>query len=142
MTEELQAVSDERIRQILKETKTIATVGFSRSPSKPSHYVPKYLADHGYEVIPVNPYADEINGAKAYPDLDAIPQAVDLVQIFRPSADVPPHVDQAIEIGAKVVWMQQGIRHEPAATKAREAGLEVVMDKCMMVEHRRLLGWG
>lgn len=132
-------MSDELMREILSEAKTIATVGFSRRETKPSHYVPRYLMNHGYKVIPVNPHADEVAGEKAYPDLESIPVAVDLVQLFRPSDRVAPYVKAAIEIGAKYIWMQQGIANEQAARVAREAGLKVVMDRCAMVEHRRLM---
>ena len=124
------------IDRILEQTETIATVGFSRSPEKEAHKVPRYLMDHGYRVIPVNPGADEILGQKAYPDLKLIPEPVDLVQIFRPSDQVMPHVKGAIEIGADAIWMQLGIANEEAASLAREAGLTVVMDLCMRVEHR------
>lgn len=128
----------DRLRRILKETRTIATVGFSRHPHKPSHSVPRYLMHHGYRVIPVNPGADEILGEKAYPSVDEVPVPIDLVQIFRPSDQVGPHVEAAIEAGAKFIWMQQGIVNQQAAERARAAGLEVVMDRCMMVDHRRL----
>lgn len=124
------------IERLLKGSEVIATVGFSRDPAKQAHRVPRYLLDHGYEVIPVNPHADEILGRKAYPDLRSVPDEVDLVQMFRPSDQVLPHVKQAIEIGAKAIWMQQGIANQEAAELAREAGLEVVMDRCMKVEHR------
>lgn len=124
------------IQRILEEVETIATVGFSRNPAKQAHKVPRYLMDHGYRVIPVNPNADEILGEKAYPDLHSVPEQVDLVQLFRPSDQVSPHVEAAIEIGAKYIWMQQGIAHAGAAEKARQAGLQVVMDRCMKVEHQ------
>jgi predicted CoA-binding protein len=100
----------------------------------------KYLQEQGYRIIPVNPTATEILGEKVYPDLEAIPDKVDVVQVFRKSEDVPPVVDSAIKIGAKVVWMQEGISNEAAAQKAREAGLQVVMNACMRATHRRLLG--
>ena len=99
----------------------------------------KYLQDQGYRIVPVNPRADTILGEKSYPDLASIPEKVDVVDIFRRSDDVPPVVDQAIDIGAKAVWMQLGIVNEDAAAKAREAGLGVVMDRCMLVEHRNLV---
>ncbi|MFP3852990.1 MAG: CoA-binding protein [Anaerolineales bacterium] len=129
---------EDRIQHILRETKTIATVGFSSSPHKPSHYVPRYLMEHGYRVIPVNPNADEILGEKAYPSLAEVPEEVDMVQLFRPSDEVAPHVEQAIEMGARFLWLQLGIRNEEAAAVAREAGLEVIQDRCMMVDHRRI----
>ena len=132
-------MNDEHIRRILETAKTIATVGFSASPEKPSHRVPKYLMQHGYRVIPVNPTATEILGQKAYPSLLSVPEKVDVVEIFRPSADVPPIVEQAIKLGAAVVWMQEGIVNHEAAAKAEAAGLQVVMDRCMKKEHRRLI---
>ncbi len=133
-------MNDEQLKQIFRNTKTIAVVGFSTNPTKPSSYVPGYLMAAGYRVIPVNPLTKEIQGMKAYPDLLSLPDKIDLVQIFRPSNDVPPVVDQAIRLGAKVVWMQEGVVNEPAAKKAQAAGLLVVSDMCMMKQHRRLMG--
>lgn len=124
--------------KMLRETEVIATIGFSSKAYKPSHYVPRYMLEQGYQVIPVNPNADEILEQKAYPQLEEVPVAVDMVQIFRPSEQVPPFVDEAIAKGAKFLWLQLGIRHKEAAAKARQAGLEVIMDRCLMVEHRRL----
>ncbi len=124
------------INKILIETKTIAVVGFSRRQSRAGYYVPAYLQGHGYRIIPVNPYLEEALGEKAYPDLASIPHPVDLVLVFQRSEKVPPFVDQAIEVGAKAVWMQRGIYNEAAGRKAQEAGLGVVQDSCMMVEHR------
>lgn len=129
-------MNNEAIDKILAETKTIAVVGFSSRTHKAGYYVPAYLQEQGYRIIPVNPFLDEGLGEKAYPDLPSVPKPVDLVLIFQRSANVPPFVDQAIEIGAKAVWMQQGIYNETAAAKARAAGLDVVQDACMMVEHR------
>ena len=133
-------MNDKQLKEILEKTKTIATVGFSTNPDKPGYYVPEYLIDHGYHVIQVNPTAPEIMGLKAYPDLLSIPEPIDIVQIFRRAEDVPPIVEQAIQIRAKVVWMQEGIVNEEAAKKARAAGLVVVMDKCMKKLHQRLIG--
>ena len=127
------------VRDILEESKVIAVVGLSPKPERDSHEVAKYLQDQGYRIVPVNPKADTILGEKSYPDLASIPEKVDVVDIFRRSDDVPPVVDQAIDIGAKAVWMQLGIVNEDAAAKAREAGLGVVMDRCMLVEHRNLV---
>ena len=127
------------VRDILKESKVIAVVGLSPKLERDSHKVAKYLQDQGYRIVPVNPRADTILGEKSYPDLASIPEKVDVVDIFRRSDDVPPVVDQAIDIGAKAVWMQLGIVNEDAAAKAREAGLGVVMDRCMLVEHRNLV---
>jgi predicted CoA-binding protein len=129
-------MDDDVIDKVLQESKTIAVVGFSRRPSRPGFYVPAYLQQQGYRIIPVNPYADEGLGEKAYPTLEAIPEAVDLVLLFQRSENVPPFVAEAIAIGAKAVWMQSGIANAGAASEAREAGLDVVQNRCMMVEHR------
>jgi predicted CoA-binding protein len=125
------------IDRILSTCKTIAVVGLSSQPGKAGYYVPQYLKNQGYRIIPVNPTLDQALGEKSYPDLLSVPQPVDLVLIFRRSEAVPPFVDQAIQIGARAVWMQLGIVNESAAQKAEAAGLDVVMDACMMVEHRR-----
>lgn len=127
-------------KTILEQVKVIAVVGLSRRESRPGYYVPAYMYKAGYRIIPVNPYLDEAFGEKAYPDLLSIPEPVDMVVIFRRSEDVPPVVDEAIEIGAKVVWMQLGIVNEEAAAKARAAGLQVIMNSCVMVDHQRLFG--
>jgi uncharacterized protein len=126
------------LAQILQDNKTVAVVGLSSRPDRPSHSVPAYLQEQGYRIIPVNPTLDEALGERAYASLRDIPEAVDIVQIFRRSEDVPPVVDEAITIGAKVVWMQAGIVNEEAAAKARAAGLQVVMDACMRATHRGL----
>ncbi len=118
--------------------KTIAVVGISDDPERPSHFVARFLEAHGYNVIPVNPKLTEWEEKKCYPDLLSIPVKVDVVDIFRRSEAVPPIVDEAIAIKAKVVWMQEGIVNEEAAAKAREAGIEVVMDRCMKKEYDRL----
>ena len=131
--------SDEMLKEILDSTKTIASVGLSGNEEKASHWVGKYLQSVGYRVIPVNPTAPEILGEKTYPDLESIPEEIDVVQLFRPSEAVMPFVEDAIKIGAKVVWMQEGIVNEEAAEKARQAGLQVVMDACMRATHQRLL---
>ena len=120
----------------MAETKTIAVVGFSSRESRAGYYVPAYLKKEGFTIIPVNPYIETGLGEPAYPDLLSVPVPVDLVLIFQRSEKVPPFVDQAIKIGAKSVWMQLGIRHETAAQKALQAGLDVVEDACMLVEHR------
>jgi predicted CoA-binding protein len=124
--------------KILKEYRTVAVVGASPNPKRPSWRVVSYLSRHGYNVIPVNPHAQEILGKPAYPDLSSIPEKVEVVDIFRSSEDVMPIVDEAVKIGAKAVWMQEGIMNEEAASKARDAGLAVVMDRCMRKEHLRL----
>ena len=128
------------LRRILTEYKRVAIVGLSADWSRPSNFVGKYLLEHGFEVIPVNPKYDEILGQKSYPDLASIPTPVDIVDIFQRPERVPPFVDAAIDIGARVVWMQLGIVHEEAAEKARKAGLDVVMDRCIKIEYARLSG--
>jgi predicted CoA-binding protein len=125
------------IAKILQISHTIAVVGFSSNPAKAGFYVPAYLQEQGYRIIPVNPFLEEALGEPAYPDLSSIPVLVDLVLIFQRSERVPPFVEQAIDIGAKAVWMQLGISHAESATRARAAGLLVVEDVCMMVAHRR-----
>jgi predicted CoA-binding protein len=132
--------NDQMMKDILLSAKTIASVGLSSNMEKESYWIVSYLKEQGYHIIPVNPTADQILGEKAYPDLESIPEQIDVVQVFRRSEDVPPVVDSAIKIGAKVVWMQEGIVNEEAAQKAREAGLQVVMDACMRMTHRRLIG--
>ena len=124
--------------EILRKYRNVAVVGLSTDPSKPSCKVGLYLTHHGYNVIPVNPKATEISGKKSYPDLSTVPEKVEIVDIFRRAEDVMPIVEEAIKVGAKVVWMQEGIVNEAAAQKAREAGLEVVMDKCMRRELEKL----
>lgn len=131
-------MTPDQVKQILLDTKTIAVVGMSTRGDRPSHDVPKYLKEHGYKIVPVNPNAQEILGEKAYPNLLAIPREIqiDAVQIFLHSEDVPPVVEQAIQIGAKVVWMQEGVRNDEAAKRAEAAGLQVVQDRCMRAAHR------
>jgi predicted CoA-binding protein len=124
----------------MTDYKRVAMVGLSADWSRPSNFAAKYLLDHGFEVIPVNPRYPEILGQKCYADLRDIPTPVDIVDLFQRIERVPPFVDQAIEIGAKVVWLQLGIVHEEAAQKARDAGLEVVQDRCMKIEYARLFG--
>lgn len=131
---------DQMMKDILLSAKTIASVGLSSNMEKESYWIVSYLKDQGYRIIPVNPTAVEILGEKAYPNLESVPVKIDVVQVFRKPEDVPPVVDGAIRVGAKVVWMQEGIVNEEAAQKAREAGLQVVMDACMRVTHRRLIG--
>jgi len=126
-------------KKILTEFHNIAMVGASPNPERPSHRVFEYLAHHGYHVIPVNPTVKEILGHTSYPDLKAIKEKVEVVDIFRSSDEVMPVVEEAIRIGAKVVWMQEGVINEAAAAKARKAGLLMVMDKCIKKEHERLI---
>jgi len=126
------------IRNILKNTSTIAVVGLSPKPNRPSNQVAQYLKDAGYTIIPVNPGQDTLLGLPCYPSLQAIPEPVDMVDIFRRSEFVLPIVEEAIAIKAKVVWMQSGIINEAAARLAEEAGLTVIMDRCTMVDHMNL----
>lgn len=133
-----QNASPNEIADIIRHTKRIAVVGISSNPEKASYRVAKYLRNASFEIVPVNPTLTEWEGIKAYADLKDIPGAIDIVDIFRRPEDVPPVVDAAIAKKAKVVWMQQGIVHNAAADKARAAGLQVVMDKCLLVEHRNL----
>jgi uncharacterized protein len=125
--------------KILKSFRNVAVVGVSANEDKPSNGVFRYLLVQGYNVIPVNPTIDEVLGKKCYASLSAIPEKIDVVDIFRRSEDIPPIVDEAIKIGAKAVWMQEGIINKPAAQKAESAGLLVVMDKCMRKEHMHMI---
>ena len=120
--------------EILNFSRVVAVVGLSASPDRPSYKVASYLREQGYRVIAVNPTEKEILGGLCYPNLASIPESVDVVDIFRRSEEVPPIVEEAIKIGAKAVWMQEGVINEEAAARAREAGLMVVMDKCMRKE--------
>ena len=128
------------LRRILRESQVIAVVGLSADWFRPSYFAAKYMQEHGYRVIPVNPKYPEILGEKCYKSLRDIPEKVDLVDIFRKTADVMPIAEDAIAIGAKVLWQQLGVRNEAAAAKARAAGLEAVMDRCVKIEHGRLFG--
>lgn len=128
------------IEDILNSSRTVAVVGLSPDPHRPSHNVAGYLKENGYIIIPVNPGEKEILGEKSYPDLTSIPVKVDVVDIFRKSEDVLPIVREAVKIGAGVVWMQEGVINREAAAEARKAGLKVVMNKCMFKEHYRLFG--
>jgi predicted CoA-binding protein len=139
-------LSQKEIKKILAKCRTIAVVGLSRDPDKDSYRVAAYLKKHGFRIVPVNPFANEVLGEKSYKSLLDIPpeiqKTIEIVDIFRSSKDVPPIVEQAIELKHMwgmpyVVWMQLGIVNEGAALKAEKAGLKVVMDKCMMIEHRR-----
>lgn len=134
-------MDESTIREVLENSKVIAVVGLSPKSDRPSHRVAAYLKEQGYKIIPVRPSADEILGEKAYPSLKEIPEdiQVDVVDVFRKSEDVPPIVNQAIDIGAKAVWLQEGIVNEEAAQKAGAAGLKVVMDRCMLKEYKRLM---
>jgi len=127
-------------RRSLKTNHTIAIVGLSANWYRPSNFAAKYMMEHGYRVIPVNPSYQEVLGEKCYPSLRDIPEKVDIVDCFRKSADIPPIADEAIAIGARVLWMQIGVIDQASAAKARAAGLDVVMDRCVKIEHARLFG--
>jgi predicted CoA-binding protein len=128
------------LRRILRESKTIAVVGLSADWFRPSYFAAKYMQEHGYRVIPVNPKYPEILGQKCYRSLQDIPDRIEIVDVFRKTEDVPPIADAAIAVGAKVLWQQIGVKNEAAAAKARAAGLETVMDRCVKIEHARLFG--
>ena len=128
------------LRRILTRSRTLAVVGLSAQWYRPSYFAAKYMQDHGYRVIPVNPRYPEVLGEKCYPDLRAIPEPVDIVDCFRKAAEIPAIADGAIAIGAKVLWMQLGIENAEAARRAVAAGLDVVMNRCVKIEHARILG--
>jgi len=132
--------NDQEMKEILLSAKNVASVGLSSNDEKESYWIVFFLQKIGFRMIPVNPKADEILGEKAYPSLSDIPEKIDVVQVFRRPEDVPPIVDEAIKIGAKVVWMQEGIVNEEAARTARAAGLKVVMNACMRATYKRLIG--
>ncbi len=129
-----------QLRRILRESKTLAVVGLSANEMRPSYFAAKYMQDHGYRIIPVNPNYDEILGEKCYADLESIPGPVDMVDLFQRADRIVPFVEQAIEIDTKVVWMQLGVVNKQAAKLASDAGLEVVMDRCVKIEYARLFG--
>jgi len=128
------------LRRILARSRTLAVVGLSAQWYRPSYFAAKYMQDHGYRIIPVNPRYAEVLGEKCYPDLRSIPEPVDIVDCFRKSPEIPPLAEDAIAIGAKVLWMQLGIVNQEAADRAVAAGLDVVMNRCVKIEHARLLG--
>ena len=128
------------LRRILKENRVIAVVGLSADWFRPSYFAAKYMQEHGYRVIPVNPKYPEILGEKSYPTLKAIPEKVDIVDCFRRTADIGPIAEEAIAIGARVLWQQIGVVNEAAAARAAAAGLDTVMDRCVKIEHGRLFG--
>ena len=128
--------------EILSRYKTVAVVGLSANPERPSYRVARYLKEQGYRIIPVTPRETEVLGEKSYPDLCAVEEPIDVVDIFREPKAVPRVVAQAMYVGAKAIWMQEGIVHQAAAARARRAGMAVVMDRCMMKEHRRIMGKG
>jgi predicted CoA-binding protein len=134
------ATSDAERYQILRQYRRVAIVGLSGNPYRPSHFVAVYLQEHGYEITPVNPRESEILGRKSYPSLKEVPPPLEIVDIFREPAAIPAIVEEAIECGAKVIWMQLGLIHMEAAKRARDAGLAVVMDRCIKMEHARFRG--
>ena len=134
----------EKVRRILRKSKTIAVVGLSAQWHRPSYFAAKYMQEHGYRVIPVNPMYDAILGEKCYKSVRDIPERVDIVDCFRKSAEIPAIAEDAIAIGAKVLWMQLGVHNAEARARAEGAGLEVVEDRCVKIEHGRFfggLGW-
>jgi predicted CoA-binding protein len=136
-------LSQKEIKSILESYRTVAVVGLSGDPDKASHRVAKYLQSVGYHIIPVNPFVDQVLGEKSYKSLLDVPETIEIVDIFRPSEAVPAIVEEAIQLknrvgSPKVIWMQLGIVNEEAARRAREEGFKVVMDRCMMREHKRL----
>lgn len=130
--------STETIKQILKECRTIAVVGLSSNPMRPSYGVTQYMQRQGYRIIPVNPNETEVLGEKSYPALADVPEQIDLVDVFRRSDEAGRVVDEAIRIGAKAVWLQEGVIDRTAAERALDAGLLVVMDRCILKEHIRI----
>jgi len=131
------------LRRILGTCRTIAVVGLSPQWHRPSFFAAKYMQEHGYRIVPINPSAPEILGQRSHPSVTAAVEAgekIDMVDCFRKSSDIPPLADEAIAVGAKCLWLQIGVIHEEAAAKARAAGLDVVMDRCVKIEHARLFG--
>jgi len=129
--------SDQQIREILSLNK-VAVVGMSKNSSKAAHYVPKYLSDNGYDITPVNPTADKILGKKCYSSISEIDEEVDIIDIFRPSDQVLPFIQEAIQKKPKVIWLQEGIHNSEAEALATQAGIKVIFNRCMLAEHRRL----
>jgi predicted CoA-binding protein len=129
-------VSDMVEKEILEKYKTIAVVGCSTNPEKPANYVPGYLKEQGYRIIPVNPFADEILGERVYKSLEEVPDEIDTVLVFRPGKEAPDVVKKAVEVGARAVWLQEGIKSDEAAALAEDAGILFVMDRCMLKVHK------
>ncbi len=136
-------MEDQELRGLLESCRVIAVVGLSPKEDRPSYRVASYLKAQGYKIVPINPSANEILGEKAYPSLLDVPEEIEvhIVDVFRKAQDVPPIAEEAVARGAKVLWLQEGIVNDEAAQKAKEAGLGVVQDRCMLKEHRRLLGY-
>lgn len=129
--------TDEELRKIFS-LKNIAVVGMSKNPEKAAHYVPKYLHEHGYNIIPINPTTDQILGKKCYSDINEVPESIDVVDVFRPSDKVPPVIADAIKKKPKVIWLQEGIHNPTAEENAKKEGIDVVFNRCMFAEHKRL----
>ena len=130
--------SDEQIKRIL-EMKNVAVLGMSKHQEKAAHFVPKYLSENGFDIIPVNPNSDEILNKKCYKEINDIKDDIDIVDVFRPSEDVLPFVKEAIKKNPKVIWLQEGIHNEEAENLAREHGIDVIFNRCMLAEHQRLM---
>ena len=128
------------LRRILRNSRTLAVVGLSAQWHRPSYFAAKYVRDHGYRIFPVNPRYDEVLGQRCYPDLQSVPEPIDIVDCFRKAEEIPAIADAAVAVGAKVLWMQLGIVNDEAAQRASAAGLDVVMNRCVKIEHARILG--
>ena len=128
------------LRRILLRSRTLAVVGLSAQWHRPSYFAAKYMRDHGYRIFPVNPRYDEVLGQRCYPDLRSVPEPIDIVDCFRKAEEIPAIADAAIAVGAKVLWMQLGIVDDESAQRASAAGLDVVMNRCVKIEHARILG--
>ncbi len=137
----MRIADDTKLRELLRATKTIAVVGISDKPYRDSHHVAEYLIEAGYRVFPVNPNLQSVLGLRCYPDLASIPEAIDLVDVFRRPEEVGPVLDAAVAIKAKALWLQLGVINEAEAERASEAGLTVIMDRCSKIEHARLIGF-
>ena len=135
---ERDSYTDDEIRNFLS-LKKVAVIGISRSESKAAHFVPKYLAENGFDIIPVNPNSNEILSKKCYKEITEVEGDIDIVDVFRPSEDVLPFVKEAIKKNPKVIWLQEGIHNEEAENLAREHGIDVVFNRCMLAEHKRLM---
>lgn len=129
--------SDDEIRDIFS-FKSVAVVGMSKNPEKAAHYVPKYLSEQGYNILPINPTTNEILNKKSYQNISEIDQPIDIVDIFRPSEQVLPMIEEAIKMNPKVIWLQLGIHNEEAEALARKEGIKVIFNRCMLAEHQRL----
>lgn len=130
--------TDSELRALLRRSRTIAVVGMSDNPDRPSHYVAEFMRERGYTIVPVNPRHEEVAGMRCYPDLHAVPVPIDIVNVFRRAPDVPPVAEDAVAVGAKALWIQLGILSPTAVRIAEAAGLDTVMDLCIKVEYARL----